>query len=400
MSLPREFSLRGKILVLRHTTLGRIPPALYATQLLVESGMPAVVVEFGEGVASHHDLRSGLVRLRFSPRGSRYFPAKLRPALAFFETLFRLLTLIVRFGPPALVASHGLQEQALAYALNVAFGIRFVAHSHEPFEAWELSPFNRFLFALEGPAFRRAELVIFPEKERREIYACRYGLTGATEIAFNCPRQQLRPEKTDLRRELSLPKEAFVLGYLGGIGELNAPDLAIRALAELPRVHFCLWGWGETAYLESLQHLARELGVIDRVHFLGELKEEKWSALAGLDAAYCVYRPMNLRARTQATASNKLFEAMAAGVPVIVGAGEDFREILRVSPIGISLEDLSVGALQKALTRLLRNADEGIKMGALGRSLHEERYHFEKTFQLALERYRSFWSKNFSKARP
>lgn len=400
MSFPREFSLRGKILVLRHTTLGRIPPALYATQLLVESGIPAIVVEFGEGVAQTHDLRSAIVRLRFPPRLAPYFPAKLRPALGFFETLFRLMALIVRFGRPNLVASHGLQEQALAYALHSAFGVRFVAHSHEPFEAWELSPFNRFLFALEGPAFRRAELVIFPEKERREIYACRYGLTGATEVAFNCPRRQSHPTKTDLRRQLNLPAEAFVLGYLGGIGELNAPDLAIRSLAELPRVHFCLWGWGEASYLESLQCLARELGVIDRVHFLGELKEEKWAALAGLDAAYCVYRPMNLRARTQATASNKLFEAMAAGVPVVVGPGEDFREILRASPIGIALDDLSVSALQKALTRLLQNADEAKEMGALGRRLHEERYHFEKTFQMALERYRSFWSKNFSKANP
>lgn len=362
--------------------------------------MPTVVVEFGEGVGSNHDLRAGLVRLRFAPRWANYLPRKLRPAAGFVETLYRLLTLIIRFGRPSLVASHGLQEQALAYALHFAFGIRYVAHSHEPFEAWELSPFNRFLFALEGPAFRRAELVIFPEKERREIYACRYGLTGATEVAFNCPRRRSQPEKTDLRRELSLPKEAFVLGYLGGIGELNAPDLAIRALTELPRVHFCLWGWGEKAYLETLQRLAREIGVIDRVHFLGELKDEKWSALAGLDAAYCVYRPMNLRARTQATASNKLFEAMAAGVPVIVGPGEDFREILRVSPIGISLEELSVGALSKALTRLLQNADEAGAMGALGRRLHEERYHFENTFQLALERYRSFWSKNFSKANP
>lgn len=380
------FCLKGKTLVLRHTTLGRVPPALYSTQLLAESGFKILVVEFGESSPRRPTAQNQFERIRLAlPFGSR---TPISPLLCLFHTFCLLATATLFKGRPKLVVAHGLHEQALALIYHLLFKVPFTVHVHEPFEKNQLSRLNRLLFLLEPAALRLAKLTVFPEESRRAILHTKYALKNPATIAFNCPRKRPDTAPRDFRSELGLSRDEFLLGYLGGIGELNALDLVIQTLPRLAKVHFLVAGWGDSAYLESLRKIARAHRVGNRVHFYDPLDEDKWEWLSGLDAAYCVYRPLSVRAKYQATASNKLFEAMACGVPVVVGPGADFKKILSEGSFGVQLESLSPSALAAALSDLVENSSLRAQMGNAGRSLHENRFHYEKAFANTLTHYK------------
>jgi glycosyltransferase involved in cell wall biosynthesis len=382
-----SLKLGKKAVVLRQTTLGRIPPALYSTQLLSETGIPLIVVEFGENTTTTSRKQTPYPRVRLSSLFSPILPQKFRPTIVFAETLFALFAASLWSGRPNLLIAHGLQEQTIALFLWWLLKVPFAIHAHEPFEKQELSRFNRFLFLFESAALRSAKLTVFPEATRRTLALRQYALEYPATLAFNCPRKRPRTPPRNFRAELGLSDGSFLLGYLGGIGALNAPDLAIQTLPQFPRLHFLLAGWGEEAYLRSLQTLAKRLGVSERVHFFGVLDEEKWEWLAGLDAAYCVYRPLNLRARHQASASNKLFEAMAAAVPVIVGPGDDFKQLLSDAPFGIQMKNLSSEDLAKAIEALTSNRDYARALGEKGFALHQNTHHYENHFSQTLEQF-------------
>ncbi|QUA54406.1 glycosyltransferase family 4 protein [Aristaeella lactis] len=86
---------------------------------------------------------------------------------------------------------------------------------------------------------------------------------------------RLRPGEnpTDLRNELDLPKEAFLVL---SVGELNAnknQQVIIRAIARMkdPAIHYVLCGKGDQR--QNLEVLARELDIADHIHFLGYRKD-------------------------------------------------------------------------------------------------------------------------------
>lgn len=390
MDLPHNFSLKGRLLVLRFSHLGRVPPAQYETELLAESGIGVVIVEFGS-VKGGRYIDAPLCKLRFPTQSGKVFPRKLRSAVAFLESASEVFSLVLKYSKPRLVVAHGLKEQCIAYLLRLFFKIPYVVHCHESMEPQELTPFNRLLLSLEGRILRKAEFTIFPESTRAEIYRERYKLVHPSHIVFNCARKHPTPTPCDLRALLQLPAEAFLLGYLGGIGEVNALELAIEALVENPTVYFLLWGWGDGAYVASLKSRAKELGVGERVLFLGELDEKKWDMLSALDASYCVYLQTVLRLKFAATASNKLFESMAVGTPVIVGNGQDFAHFLNEVPVGYALPELSANALVTVLKRCVGSPEELKEKGRLARELHESVYHYEAQFQKVLPQFSRFF---------
>ncbi len=86
---------------------------------------------------------------------------------------------------------------------------------------------------------------------------------------------RLRPGEnpTDLRNELGLPENAFLVL---SVGELNAnknQQVIIRAIAMLndPAIHYVLCGKGDRR--QELEKLANELKIADHVHFLGYRKD-------------------------------------------------------------------------------------------------------------------------------
>lgn len=122
-------------------------------------------------------------------------------------------------------------------------------------------------------------------------------------IGVNTERLHNRNEQSDIRAELGLAEDDFLLLSVGELNENKNQQVIIRAVAQLsdPKIHYLLCGKGDQ--WEKLESLAKELGIADNVHFLGYRKDvvdicaqadvfahpvrREGLGLAPLEAMYC-----------------------------------------------------------------------------------------------------------------
>jgi glycosyltransferase involved in cell wall biosynthesis len=127
--------------------------------------------------------------------------------------------------------------------------------------------------------------------------------------------------KAEARVAFGLPRDVKLLGCAARLHPLKQLDAAIGLLPLIREAHLALAGQGPER--PRLEALARNLGVAERVHFLGELASDKIGLLhAALD---CFVFPS--AAETFGLAA---VEAAQSGAPVVANDIEVLREVLGV----------------------------------------------------------------------
>ncbi len=163
------------------------------------------------------------------------------------------------------------------------------------------------------------------------------------------------------RRELGIPDDAWVIGLVANLRPQKNHEALLRAFARLrpdaPDARLVLVGdWERRPLLEAL---ADDLAIRDRVHFLG-CRLDVPELYATFDA-YCLpshYEGMPL----------SVFEAMAAGKPVVATRVVGIREVIAAGETGILVPPNEPAALAQALLRLRRDAGLGQRLAAAGRA--------------------------------
>ncbi|WP_245290751.1 glycosyltransferase family 4 protein [Rhodopseudomonas sp. AAP120] len=176
---------------------------------------------------------------------------------------------------------------------------------------------------------------------------------------------QKRPtlSKAEARRHFGLAPDAIVLGSVARLHPLKQLDAALRVLPAHPGWTLALAGQGPDE--TRLRDLAAQLGVAERVRFVGEISPEQVANfLACLDVF--VFPSM---AETFGLAA---VEAAHAGVPVVANDLPVLREVLAYQgePAAILVDAADTPALGAAIARVLgdgalatqlRRAAEGLK---------------------------------------
>jgi glycosyltransferase involved in cell wall biosynthesis len=155
--------------------------------------------------------------------------------------------------------------------------------------------------------------------------------------------------KPAARERFGLPGEGIVLGCAARLHPLKQLDAPIRILADRPSWRVALAGQGPDE--ARLRHLAIELGVLDRVHFIGEITPERVSLfLAALDVFV-----FPSRAETFGLAA---VEAAHAGVPVVANDIPVLREVLSYQgePAAIFVDASDTAMLSTAVSRALEDS--------------------------------------------
>jgi glycosyltransferase involved in cell wall biosynthesis len=161
-------------------------------------------------------------------------------------------------------------------------------------------------------------------------------------------------------------KDAVVLGVVGRLQRWKRVELALRAmpavLAALPGARLRVLGSAapglDEDYPAELEAEAEELGIADRVDFLGHV-EDGAAAIRELDVlVHCAeVEPFGLVP----------IEGMIAGVPVVVPDEGGPRETVRQGIDGLRVDPTDRAALAEAIVALGRDADRRAQMGAAGR---------------------------------
>src|SRR6059036_3505827 len=112
------------------------------------------------------------------------------------------------------------------------------------------------------------------------------------------------------RRTLGISREDFVVGWVGRLSVEKGPDVLLEALPHLNALPLTISmiGGGTGAAQLALRARADKLGVADRIRWHGVVPDA--------ERVYTAFDVCVLSSRTEGTPV-VLFEAMAAGVPVI-----------------------------------------------------------------------------------
>jgi L-malate glycosyltransferase len=165
-------------------------------------------------------------------------------------------------------------------------------------------------------------------------------------VAHGFDQKSTEISKAAARQLFNLPGDGVVLGSVARLHPLKQLDAAIRILADRPHWHLALAGQG--ADEARLRQLAAELGVSNRVHFVGEIAPERIGAfLACLDLFV-----FPSRAETFGLAA---VEAAHAGVPVVANDLPVLREVLSYQgePAAVFVDASDSAMLAAAVSRVL-----------------------------------------------
>ena len=156
----------------------------------------------------------------------------------------------------------------------------------------------------------------------------------------------------EIRRELKLP-EGPLVGVFSRLAAWKGQHVVLQALAKTPGVSCIIAGaalFGEEPYAEKLNRMVADLGLGDRVHFLGQ-RNDVPRLMRAVDAMIHPSIDPEPFGRT-------LVEAMLAGVPVIATDAGAASDILEVGKAGTLVPPGDVDALATAVTRVMSRPPE------------------------------------------
>ncbi len=180
----------------------------------------------------------------------------------------------------------------------------------------ESSRLVRFLKFIERISFDFADLVITINEPIQQLLETRGLPPAKTAIIMNSVDEGLFAS-SPLPSSSGLEDEKFIMMYHGTLTHIYGLDIALEAFArvhrEMPGAEF--WILGNGPEKSSLQHLSRDLGLDDKVKFLGNvLPQEVPQWLGRCHAAVLATRRDIF---LDYSFSNKLSEYIIMGKPVI-----------------------------------------------------------------------------------
>lgn len=144
-------------------------------------------------------------------------------------------------------------------------------------------------------------------------------------------------DRVAAKRALGVEGPLFI--STGALIPRKNQDLVIRAMTSLPDAVLMLAGKGERE--QNYRALASELGIADRIRFLGSLSHEELARLtAAADIAILVSKSEGL--------ANAWVEALACGTPVIISDAGGARELVSSPDAGRIVEQTAEAIAEAA----------------------------------------------------
>jgi glycosyltransferase involved in cell wall biosynthesis len=244
---------------------------------------------------------------------------------------------------------HDLDTLPLGFILGKLKRKPIVYDAHESFadmlEGSVPRAVQRGLVVIENFLIQRIDLLItVGEKLRRhfeERGAPRSVVVGNWKRLEDFWRTE--QQNQDVRRRLGIPDGALTVVCITQLLKDRKIDELLAAVGECPNVYLILGGKG---VLE--QRVVDAAAINQRILFVGFASGSQIADYTcAADVVYYGFDPQNPNARF--SAPNKLYEALAAGRPLITGDFGEIAEVVREANCGIVLAEYSTHEIRKAL---------------------------------------------------
>jgi glycosyltransferase involved in cell wall biosynthesis len=353
---------------------------------LHEAGYRVTVVADAAPGLPLHEVRDGTTVRRVPRRGPRI------PGVSFLAHELRLARVLRRLRPDVLHAhdSNALVPVALAARRT---GAPFVYDAHD---LWLHRPRrqrsvlyhraqNAWYGLIERLVVPRAQATLTVSPPIAAHLAAEYRL-GSVDLVPNYPDRPDDDRRLELRQlaGVDVPADARIVLYLGGLMGGRGIESLVHAVATIQDVHLVLLGAGHLA--ADLETLAADLGAAERVHVAGPVPPDEVVAYArSADIGVSPIVPSCLNYRY--SLPNKLFQYMAAAIPVVASDFPQVRDIVIGAGAGLVVDTTDPTRIATAVRTLLADRAAALEMGRNGRRAVEREYNWATSARALLEAY-------------
>ena len=242
--------------------------------------------------------------------------------------------------------------------------------------------FFALVMKARGHLARRARMCVLPNGNRLARFEREAGPLRASACVWNCPGLYEIPAASRGGNG-----DSIWLLYLGTMVPERLSPVVIDALALLPdQVKLRAVGYetvGAPGYVASLRERAESLGIGHRVEFLPPVSRADLLPITlrsdiGLALIPMTVSDYNFEAMTGA--SNKVFDYMACGLPVLVSALPDWCEMFVRPGYGLACNPADARSIAAAVRQLVEDRAKMRAMGEAGRRQILEHWNYETMF--------------------
>jgi len=294
--------------------------------------------------------------------------------------------------PDAIIGYNTLGFVAAYIASKVSPKSKLIYHNFDfDISTKGLGLLGRLLKRVELFAARSAYITIFPAPERAVKYSGMARLSRAPLSVLNCFPRFWPKQKTGELHAFLKSKNLFfeqLVIHLGSIDPFHGIEATIRSVLHWKgNWGLIVAGFSNGSYLEEMQKLVSDLGLLKRVIFLPSVSNSLWyDCLYSANLGICLYEPCNLSHSYMAGTSQKLNNYLVAGIPSIVSNSPDFIafvEKYKTSKVAEATDPLSIS---QAVNSLLCNPEEYAAYCQAVKQAFESEFNFEKQFEPILSR--------------
>ncbi len=264
--------------------------------------------------------------------------------------------------------SHDLNTLWVGHRCKKAVGGKLVYDSHELATERNRMGFwwRRWCIWNEKRWLPSADAMIVASPSWIEFNRERYGRVPDLSVTvLNVPEKtQVSPK--DLKAPVGLAPDMPILLYQGSIQENRGIEPAIEAISLLNGIGLVIVGYGH--HIPSLKDMVSRQGLADRVKFFGPIpNKELIDYTASADIGLCNIVSSSHSYHT--SVPNKLFEYLAAGIPVIGSLGPEIARIVLETGAGEVCEATDPEQIASAVEKIL-SAPEPYREAARAASEH------------------------------
>jgi glycosyltransferase involved in cell wall biosynthesis len=354
--------------LIKERILYQAPSVLSLADILAEAGCAVHVFS-----PADNEIRAAQGTRAFRLDG---YEPKLAGKLGNVEYWLRAIARYARFDVLIAVNTQGLVpawfiKRLSPRALLVSFWKDLNLAAEQP---------SSFSIRLSNGRFAAADLSIEVEARRAAYRARRFGAPRRPYVIVNAPRLSEAaawppPKPAELQ---TLPGLALL--YQGGLGEFQAVDKIIRGLAESTApVSLYICAYGPEWRRKMLEDLAASLGVSDRVSFLEPRPRASLRSLtmgADIGIAFYPFRE-SWTLNKMYCAPSKVFDYMAAGLPVIVSDNPSLKEWVEREGWGICVPPEDSRAVGRAIDRLALDSERRETMSRRALDIFRHKYNLD-----------------------
>lgn len=356
---------------------------------LREAGYAVTIVADGGANLPARETRDGIDVLRVPRRGPNI------PVLRYLRHRRNLMRAVAATRPDII---HAHDSDTLEPVSRVAqrLGIPFVYDAHDLWlgrifrdrSVLNLALFRAYYRWVERTFLPRAAAWVTVSAPIARHLELAYGI-GPVEVVANVPE---RPTDDIVARDLrtlpgaeGIPPEIPIVLYLGLVISGRGIDELVAALPRVPEAHLVFLGGG--AHASVIESAAERLGVSERLHVLAPVSSDEviaYAASATVGVSAAVPTCLNYRY----SLPNKLFQPMAAGVPMVASDFPQVVEVVTDNDAGITVDMTDPARIAGALNDVLSDPERARRMGMNGRRAIETRFNWDVAGGLLVDIYR------------